>query len=276
MAIPRTGGVGIYLAFLCGVLLFPDIFNLYELIFLLSLFFLGFIDDLVSIHQNIKLCVEIILSILLSIISNWHFSGNYIVDISIATFFLVGLINALNIIDGMDGLATGIAIISCLFLYLLSRSNIALIVIMIYAGFLVWNFHKAKIFLGDSGSLFLGAVIGLIGLRILKLNPNLKTLVTLTLINCIPIYDSALSIIRRVINRKKLFGPDINHFYNKIYKKNKNYIGTVISIYFLSAILGALGLLLFYAKPFLNLIIGLFIWFVLFISGWKLGFIEEE
>jgi len=270
--IPRTGGIALFFSFLITNILFSKILSIYELSFLFFIFLIGLIDDLISIPQRLKLAIEIILSLILFIVYPFHFIGIYVLDILFAIFYLVGSINSFNIIDGMDGLAAGIAIIAFSFLYIYS-GNIALLVAIICAGFLVWNFHKAKIFMGDSGSLFLGALIGLISLRVLKEHPRPNTVITLIFIYAIPIYDSALSIMRRLENWKELFKPDIEHFYNKLYRKTNNYVGTVILIYIFSIILGLIGIGLYNAKTVVSLSAGLIIWTFMFFVGYKLGFI---
>ncbi len=90
---------------LLGIILFPDVLAPYELIFLICIFLIGFIDDVISIPQKIKFSIEIFLGIVMGIISTWHFTGVNLLDILCCHFYIVGSINALNEIDGMDGLA---------------------------------------------------------------------------------------------------------------------------------------------------------------------------
>lgn len=273
--IPRSGGLGIFLTFLLGLILFPNPLKSYELIFLIAISLIGFIDDFISISQKIKFGIEIILAVALSIISSWRFTNVLILDVFFSTFYLVGSINALNEIDGMDGLAGGVALISCLFLsYWLKESS--LIVAIACLGFLIWNFHPAKIFMGDGGSLFLGAFIGLLSLKILSLNPSISTLLALIFIYSAPIYDSALTVIRRFYTRTSIFKPDLGHFYNKLYNITKNYIGTVLVIYFFSLILGLIGLFVYNLPSSISILLGVIIWLLLFLLGYKLGFIRSD
>ena len=274
--IPRSGGLGIFLTFVLGLILFRgnlDI-NTYEIVFLFAIFLIGFIDDFISIPQRVKFGLEIGLVVVLIIISKWGFMGIPILDIIFFTFYLVGSINALNEIDGMDGLAGGVALISCLFLSYWLK-DLALIVFIGCLGFLIWNFHPAKVFMGDGGSLFLGAFVGLMGLKILNMNPSLSTLLALIFIYSIPIYDSALTVIRRFLHKKSIFAPDLGHFYNKLYNITQKYILTVLIIYLFSAILGVIGIFLYNLSETLGIIIGIFVWLLLFLLGYKLGFLEE-
>jgi len=274
--IPRSGGFGIFLTFILGLILFRGKLNIniYEIVFLTVIFLIGFTDDFLSIPQRIKFCLEIILAVVLSIISAWKFTGIFIFDVLFSTFYLAGSINALNEVDGMDGLAGGIALISCLFLSYWIK-DIPLIVAIACFGFLIWNFHPAKVFMGDGGSIFLGAFIGLMSLKILNMNPSLSTLIALIFIYSAPIYDSALTVIRRFLHKKSIFAPDLGHFYNRLYNITRNYVGTILIIYLFSIILGFIGIYLYKSSVILSLIVGIFTWLLLFFLGYKLGFIKE-
>ncbi len=271
--IPRSGGLGIFLTFLLGLVIFHNPLNLYELTFLVSIFLIGFIDDMISIPQKIKFGIEIILGLVISLINSWRFTGVYLLDILFATFYIVGSINALNEIDGMDGLAGGVVLISSLFLSYWIK-DITLVIAVAVLGFLFFNFHPAKIFMGDGGSLFLGAFIGLMSLKVLNANPKLSTLITLIFVYSIPIYDSALTVIRRFISGKSIFIPDLGHFYNKLYNITRNYVGTVLIIYLFSIVLGIIGIWLYSLTPILSLVLGGLIWIILVYLGYKLGFLE--
>ncbi|MFN3699538.1 MAG: hypothetical protein ACK4SU_04990, partial [Dictyoglomus sp.] len=172
------------------------------------------------------------------------------------------------------GLAGGVALISCLFLsYWLKE--LTLIVAISCLGFLLWNFHPAKVFMGDGGSLFLGAFVGLMGLKILNIKPSLSTLLALIFIYSAPIYDSALTIIRRFLHKKSIFAPDLGHFYNRLYNITNRYILTVLTIYLFSFVLGAVGIFLYNLPMTLGILIGISIWLLLFVLGYKLGFLKE-
>jgi UDP-GlcNAc:undecaprenyl-phosphate GlcNAc-1-phosphate transferase len=272
--VPRTGGLGIFLTFLLGIVLFPNILHYYEIIFLSLIFLIGFIDDMISIPQKIKFILEIILGIMLSIINSWRFTGIYIFDVLFSTFYMVGSINALNEIDGMDGLAGGIVLITSLFLSYWIK-DITLVIAVAVLGFLLYNFHPAKIFMGDGGSLFLGSFIGLISLKILNSNPNFSTLIALIFVYSIPIYDSALTILRRFLSGKSLFVPDLGHFYNKLYNIINNYVGTVLIIYAIAIINGIIGIILYKLEPIMSIFLGILLWSFFVYIGYKLGFLKS-
>ena len=272
--VPRTGGLGIFLTFLLGIVLFPNILHYYEILFLSLIFLIGFIDDMISIPQKIKFILEIILGIMLSIINSCRFTGISIFDVLFSTFYIVGSINALNEIDGMDGLAGGIVLITSLFLSYWIK-DITLVIAIAVLGFLLYNFHPAKIFMGDGGSLFLGSFIGLISLKILNSNPNFSTLIALIFVYSIPIYDSALTILRRFLSGKSLFVPDLGHFYNKLYNIINNYVGTVLIIYAIAIINGIIGIILYKLESIMSIFLGILLWFSFVYIGYKLGFLKS-
>jgi len=274
ITIPRTGGMGIFFAFFLGIILFGDPFNIYETLFLISIFLIGFVDDMISIPQKIKFSIEIGLAIILGIVNPWKFIDIFVINILFSTFYLVGSINALNEVDGMDGLAGGVVLISCLFLSYLFM-DIPLVVAIACLGFIIWNFHPAKVFMGDGGALFLGAFVGIISLKILNSNPNISTLIALIFIYSIPIYDSFLTVIRRFYSRSSIFKPDLYHFYNKLYNITGNYIGTVIIIYIFAIVFSLIGLYLYKMPPIWSIIIGSSIWMLLTYVGYRLGFIID-
>ncbi|ACK41880.1 MULTISPECIES: undecaprenyl-phosphate N-acetylglucosaminyl 1-phosphate transferase, partial [Dictyoglomus] len=111
-------------------------------------------------------------------------------------------------------------------------------------------------------------------LKILNANPNFSTLITLIFVYSVPIYDSALTVIRRFISGKSIFTPDLGHFYNKLYNITRNYVGTGLIIYLFSIVLGIIGIWLYSLTPILSLVLGGLIWIILVYLGYKLGFLE--
>ncbi len=272
-AIPRSGGIAIFLTFLIGVSFFNKFLTEYELIFLSLIFLLGLIDDVLSISQRIKFSVELVLIISLFLKSQPTFSGIFLLDVLFFTFYLLGSINAMNAIDGMDGLSGGIALISSLFLSYWIKDT-PIIIAIACLGFLIWNFHPARLFMGDSGSLFLGAVIGIMSLNVLQANPSLPLLISLIFIYFIPIFDLFLTILRRLTCKSPLFKPDLSHPYNKLYTLLGSYVKTVLIVYGSSIALGLLGLYVYRMEPIYSLFVGGFILAIMTYLGYKLGFVK--
>ena len=246
--IPRLGGPGMYLSFVTAALLTPLLVNLavrtgpavhYSLRF--GLFFLGaslvhavgLLDD----FHNLKALLKFFLQILAAIIV--ASAGFLIRSLTIpylgtvrlgplayplTVLWIVGISNAINMIDGMDGLAGGISAFAALSMGIISLLQGAAVTSIFcfalfgaIAGFLVFNFPPAKIFMGDSGSLFLGfclASLPLIG-GISKASAFGTLLVPVTLLT-IPILDIITSVIRRLRNRVPIISPDKEHIHHKL------------------------------------------------------------
>jgi len=99
--------------------------------------------------------------------------------------------------------------------------------------------------------------------------------VALIFIYSIPIYDSALTILRRFLAGKSLFVPDLGHFYNKLYHIVNNYIGTVLIIYLIAIINGIMGIIFYLLTPIFSFVFGIAIWIILLYIGYKLGFLKS-
>lgn len=246
--IPRLGGPGMYLSFLCVALLTPILVTLitggtvtvgYTLRFI-SLFLgvsliqaIGLIDDFRPIKALLKFFLQMLAAIIVT-------AGGFLIRsvtlpylgslelglfaYPITVLWLVGISNAVNLIDGMDGLAGGISAFAALsmgIIALIQGSTVTSVLCFALfgaiLGFLVFNFPPAKIFMGDSGSLFLGfclAVFPLVG-GISKVSAFGTLLVPVTLLT-IPILDISTSVIRRLRNKVSIIHPDKEHIHHKL------------------------------------------------------------
>ncbi|MEE9307556.1 MAG: MraY family glycosyltransferase [Spirochaetia bacterium] len=246
--IPRLGGPGMYLSFLCVALLTPILVTLitggtvtvgYTLRFI-SLFLgvsliqaIGLIDDFRPIKALLKFFLQLLAAIIVT-------AGGFLIRsvtlpylgslglglfaYPITVLWLVGISNAVNLIDGMDGLAGGISAFAALsmgIIALIQGSTVTSVLCFALfgaiLGFLVFNFPPAKIFMGDSGSLFLGfclAVFPLVG-GISKVSAFGTLLVPVTLLT-IPILDISTSVIRRLRNKVSIIHPDKEHIHHKL------------------------------------------------------------
>lgn len=248
--IARLGGLGIYGGFLFGYMLFGRQSIQMNAILIGSIIIVitGIIDDVRPIPAKYKLLGQLAGAavipfygkIILQDVSAFGIYLDFGIFAPIVTMiFIVGIINCINLIDGLDGLAGGIASI-----YFLTIGIIALLLnhtvgldltltfIMLGStlGFLFHNFYPAKIFMGDSGSMFLGYIISVIALLGFK-NVTLTSLVVPCLILAIPILDTLFAIIRRLVNHKPISAPDKNHFHHQLLKLNLGQGKTVLIIY---------------------------------------------
>lgn len=247
---PRLGGLGIYVGFLVGYMLFGKESLQMNSILIGSIVILvtGIIDDIKPIPAKYKFLGQLVAAIIVACygkillldVSAFGFYVNfgplcYIVTI----LFIVAIINAINLIDGLDGLAGGIASIYFLTIGIIALSfhnsyglDMVLTFIMLGStlGFLYHNFPPAYIYMGDSGSMFLGYIISVIALLGYK-NVTFTSLIVPILLLAIPLLDTLFAIIRRLINHQPLSMPDKNHFHHQFLKLKFPLKTTILIIY---------------------------------------------
>lgn len=261
---PRLGGLAIFLSFLLGYILFGHI--TVQMISILIggfiLIILGICDDINSIKARYKFIVQIIAA------SVVVFYGNiYLPSISafglyldfglwgypLAVLFIVAIINAINLIDGLDGLAAGTCSIFYLtvsiiafFLERLNGLDVILCLIMLGStlGFLIYNFPPASIFMGDTGSMFLGFMIAVIALLGYKA-ATVTSLIVPIIILFLPILDTIFAIIRRILKGENIGKPDKSHIHHQLLKLNKSTKKTVLMMYAFNILCSSISI--FYA-----------------------------
>lgn len=265
--VAKFGGIGIYLGLLAGLVIMAvydysefrvHLFDILGLVICASLaLFLGMYDDFQGSNAHTKFFVQILIAFLLIklgfVIHHIYIPG--VCDFSLGWFsipvtvlWFAGISNAVNLIDGLDGLAGGIVAISCLFLCfygLFLGDNfvcyIALALSGAIAGFLNYNFYPAKIFMGDSGSLFLGCVMAMLGAYTNRgwniPNPLLFPVSWLLLV---PILDTLFAVVRRLSRKQYIFSSDSCHIHHFFLKKGFSQIQAVLVLYLITFILGLL------------------------------------
>ena len=247
---PTLGGLGIFLGFLLGYMLFgidsPEMVSILIASFLIVL--LGILDDIKPIKASIKLVVQFIVALILVFYGNMlldkiDFLGFYVefglLSYPLTVLFILGTVNCINLIDGLDGLVGGISSIYFLTIGIIAviqnrmggiDVTLAFIMLGSTLGFLVHNFHPAKIYAGDTGSTFLGLMIAIIALLGFK-NVTLTSLVTPLLILGIPILDTGFAIIRRLLKGQNPFAPDKSHLHHQLLNMRFSHRTTVLIIY---------------------------------------------
>lgn len=260
--IPRLAGIAIFLAFLFTTLLFCDI-NRPLRGFLLGgviIFSIGLYDDLIGIRPRWKLLGEVFAALMVVLIGNvaLHNLGNLfgtgiiqlgIFAIPFTVFGIVGVTNAINLLDGLDGLAGGISAIAAIALALLAYMVVnfqllALVVALIGAifGFLKFNTYPARIFMGDSGSLFIGYCLASFSVMLCSGEGNRISEVTPLIILLVPIIDTLIVMLTRLRCGKPLSSPDNNHIHHRLMVNGFSHKTTVIIIYLLSYATALIGL----------------------------------
>ena len=280
---PRLGGLGIFFAFLVGYMFFGQTTIKMNSILIGSFIILltGIIDDIKPVNAKEKMLGQLLSAlvitcyggILLEQITVFGYTLNFgYFAYPITIIFIIACMNIINLIDGLDGLAGGIAsiffttiIIICFFQGRTTGLEFTLALIMLGStlGFLVHNFHPAKIFAGDSGALFLGFIISIISLLGFK-GTVLTSVFVPMLILAVPILDTLFAILRRLIKHKRISDADKQHLHHQLLGMKFSHRNTVLIIYAVN-ILFALASIFYTLNSQINIYIRIGIYLILFI-----------
>ncbi|MFS0775289.1 MraY family glycosyltransferase [Neobacillus sp. 3P2-tot-E-2] len=258
---PRLGGLAIFISFILGMFILQPV-NPASIAILIGGFiivFTGICDDLFELSAKYKLLGQLVaafsvvfLGDLQVIFINLPFGGHLefgYLSIPITILWIVGITNAINLIDGLDGLAAGVSSIA-----LVTISGMALIqgnmfvvavgaiVLMGTLGFLYHNFHPASIFMGDTGALFLGFIISVLSLLGYK-NVTFISFIIPVIILGVPISDTFFAIMRRIINKQPLSAPDKSHLHHCLLRLGYTHRQTVLLIYAMAAFFGLVAVI---------------------------------
>lgn len=289
---PRLGGVAICASFVAvstGVLVIPrclglpSVMQAMKVLDILApaliIFLLGFCDDLRSIGPYRKLGIEAIAAI-------WLYLGGFgiheldlfsagrvlatAIGLPLTVFWVLLITNAFNLIDGLDGLAAGSALFSTVVALTVSLvipnpmvTCLSVVLAGAILGFLRFNFHPASIFLGDSGSLFIGFVLSALALEGSQKAPVMLAVAIPVISLGLPILDVALSVVRRSLSGHPLFIGDNDHIHHKLLKRGLSQREAVLILYAITAGFALLSLFLMHHAGMIGLvlsIIGVGVW----------------
>ncbi len=267
--IPRTGGIGIIsgvlLSVLIAILIYPGEYrdvSLSLLWVISSSFVLGLLDDIYDLKPILKLLGQIaigsvawFLGLRVEFLTNFlpWLSGKFIFlspffSFSFTVLWFVAIMNAMNLIDGLDGLLAGVSVIIGLAMsyisFSLGREFVGFITLSLVGaslGFLTHNFHPAKVFLGDSGSLQLGALLAAVSILGPLKTFTLFSIAPVILIFAIPLGDTTLAIIRRLLRRKPIFSADKEHIHHQLLRIGFNQVQAVLILYLVATIFSIIG-----------------------------------
>ena len=222
---------------------------------LLTIVCVGAMDDVYSLKPGMKLAGQVLgaaiiaaSGLLLSSIANPI--GRGFIEFGWAAYpltvlYLVCFMNVINLIDGLDGLAAGIAAIASFFLFLIAfgrgmeeTAMLSIILLGATLAFLRYNFAPASIFMGDSGSLLLGAMIGVISLMGVMRSPTVIVLAVPLVIAAIPIADTAAAIVRRLYHHQPIQQADRKHLHHMLLRKGYGVRKSVVIVYAWTTLLG--------------------------------------
>ena len=258
--IPRMGGLAIFLGFLLSVLVFLDLNNQLRgmLLGAVIIVVLGIFDDIYSLKAMFKFCVQIAAALVAALsgnvidtLSNPNvFSQNLYwelgwLSIPVTVLWIVAITNAVNLIDGLDGLACGVSAIGSMTLLVISLAisdgPVAILMAALTGGclgFLPYNMNPAKIFMGDTGSTFLGYILAVVSIQgLFKLYTIISFAVPFLMLG-LPIFDTCFAFIRRIAHGQSPMHADRSHVHHRLIDMGLNQKQAVAVLYMISAILG--------------------------------------
>lgn len=291
---PRLGGVAIF----AGVVVGYFVAGLYEAkitgitVGALIIIALGIFDDKFELSAKIKLAGQILAasavigSGLAIEVLNIPFMGKFelgLLSIPVTLIWILAITNAINLIDGLDGLSAGISsIVFATIAFLAFTSDkmliltLSLILLGSTLGFLFHNFHPAKIFMGDTGSLFLGYSISVLSLLGLYKSVTLFSFVVPIMILGVPIFDTSFAIIRRIINKKPITAPDKSHLHHRLLALGFSHRQAVLMIYGFGLIFSLAAITFETLTMWWAITIVLFIFIAFQIVAEKIGLVNER
>lgn len=288
---PRLGGLAIFIGTAIGLFYLQPVHEHFFEISLGALIIVitGVLDDRYQIRPLLKLFGQVLAAVILVY-------GGLTIDritlpfvglielenlsIIITILWVVGIANAINLIDGLDGLASGVSTIALTSIFILAVADYQLIVIYFCVvligsnlGFLFHNFHPAKIYMGDTGSMFLGYSIAVISILGLFKNVTLFSFIIPVIVLAVPIFDTLFAIVRRAVNKEKIMQPDKKHIHYQLLAAGFSHRTTVLIIYAFSATFGALAIIFSDASIHVTLIVSLILVFMLYIIAELVGLV---
>lgn len=265
---PTLGGLAIAAAFFAGMFVvfrsIPDYMEEFSFSFnglcigSAVIVALGIFDDLKPLRAKLKLVIQIVAALVLIGFGfrieevSVPFLGTIslgVVGLVVSILWIVGITNAINLLDGLDGLAAGVSGISAFFISLAAIDQREYVIAFVAfalagacAGFLPFNFYPARIFMGNSGSMFLGFILSAIAMASFQKSRTVITLFIPVIALGVPIIDTTLAIVRRMAKRRRIFQPDKEHIHHQLLLREENQRRVVLSLYFLSACFGMIAL----------------------------------
>ena len=269
--IPRIGGVAIFLGTLTLIMAVLILNNTIghafwaidgKMFALLAgascMFLVGLVDDIYRLRARIKFIVQLAAALAVCavgiriesfVLTDWFTLKFGWFSWPLTILWIVGITNAVNLIDGLDGLAAGISAITCgvimLFALFVGQTMMAVLMLAMLGsltGFLLFNFHPAKIFMGDCGSLFLGFMLATSSVMCAEKSSTIVGLALPALALGIPIFDTLFSMLRRILERRSMFAPDRGHMHHRLAAMGLHQNQVTLLMYAVTALSAGLGM----------------------------------
>lgn len=296
--IPLLGGVAIYLSFIITTILMESPLSKSQLGIIIGATIIvigGLIDDLKDLKPWIKLLFQVAAAVVLvlfgvqiiTITNPLPIGGDYlnlgILLVPLTIFWVVGITNALNLIDGVDGLAAGVAGISSVTIFAIAllngRHEAALLTAILSGaifGFLPYNFNPASIFMGDTGAQLLGFLLAAISLEGTIKSATTFAIAVPILAFGLPIYDTLFAMIRRKVNGKPIMQADRGHLHHRLLDMGLNQKQVVIIMYLISAVLGGISIIAMQVSTARSYFLLTTVILIIGVIAWKCGFFKHK
>lgn len=299
-SMPRMGGVSIILGTAAGVaVLWPMLGTtqddmLYIILGAFVLLIVGLLDDRLTLGARSKLIGQIgaasivamsglrIEFVQIPFIGNLDFG---VFSFLVTVLWILAVINSVNLIDGLDGLAAGVTIIAVIAMIVMALGHplayagvivLSLSILGSSTGFLLFNFHPAKIFMGDTGSMFLGYAMAVISMLGLFKSVTLFSLIVPLLILAVPFIDTAFAIIRRTLNQQSIGTPDKGHLHHCLLAMGYGHRKTVLIIYGISCMFGVTAVLFSQTANWVSLVILVVVLFFTLLFAEMIGLVGQK
>ena len=292
---PRLGGLAIFISFIVGYLVLKPASPYATAIVIGAAIIVltGVLDDIYELPPKWKLLGQIMAAVVVVYggirfdFINLPFGGHLefgLLSIPITMLWIIGITNAINLIDGLDGLAAGVSSIALVTIAGMAATMgntyafvfaMSLLLLGSTLGFLLYNFHPAKIFMGDTGALFLGYMISVLSLLGFK-NVTVFSLIIPILILGVPISDTVFAIVRRIVNKQPLSAPDKSHLHHCLLRLGYSHRQTVLIIYGMAAMFGISAVVLSKATMFGALLVIAFVLLVVELVVEKIGLVGKD
>ena len=206
-----------------------------------------------------------------------------ILSIPVTIFWVCGITNTINLIDGLDGLASGVSMICAISMffitYRMGRYEVSIVCALVAGaclGFLPFNFNPAKIFMGDTGALYLGFMLSYISISGFLKQAAILMIFVPVLILGVPVFDTAFAMVRRKLSGKSMVEADKGHLHHRLLKMGLNQRQTVVILYSISAIFGVLANLISRFHSSIALVISLGVLLIIIATGVAAGMLKNK
>lgn len=295
--IPVGGGIAMVISVTILMLVFLPINKslIMAIISSLVIALSGLYDDKYDLSPKLKFGFQILAAIILIIggMKIEFFTNPFdyedallilnMLSIPVTIFWVCGITNTINLIDGLDGLASGVSMICAISMffitYQMGRYDVSLVCALVAGaclGFLPFNFNPAKIFMGDTGALYLGFMLSYISISgFLKQAAILMIFVPVVILG-VPVFDTAFAMVRRKLSGKSIVEADKGHLHHRLLRMGLNQRQTVVILYSISAIFGILANVISKFHSSIGLIISIAVILIILFTGVAAGMLKNK